>query len=221
MLGDMLRIADILARVPVVPVLVVGDLRQAAPLARALAAGGLTVLEVTLRTPSALQAIEAMRSAAPEATVGAGTLTRPDDFANAQAAGAAFAVTPGFTPELAAAASSSGLPLLPGVMTPAEVLSARGAGYDTLKFFPAEPAGGSAMLRAFAGPFPDVKFCPTGGITRERAPQYLELGNVLCVGGSWVAPQALLERGDWAAIEQLARDAASLPRPSAAARSAS
>lgn len=208
----MSSIRDILASVPVVPVLVVHDVRHAAPLARALTAGGLTVLEVTLRTPAALAVIEAMRSAVPDATVGAGTLTRPSDFADARAAGAAFAVTPGFTSELAAAAERADLPLLPGVMTPAELLAARAAGHDTLKFFPAEPAGGTPMLRALAGPFADVRFCPTGGITRERAPQYLELSNVMCVGGSWVAPQGHLERGDWAAVEQLAREARQLRR---------
>jgi 2-dehydro-3-deoxyphosphogluconate aldolase/(4S)-4-hydroxy-2-oxoglutarate aldolase len=202
----------ILARTPVVPVLVVGEVRHAAPLARALVAGGLAILEVTLRTPAALDAIAAMRAAAPGAVIGAGTLTRPGEFAAAHAAGAAFGVTPGFTAELAAAAADAQLPLLPGVMTPAEILAARAAGYDTLKFFPAELAGGSEMLRAFAGPFADVKFCPTGGITRERAPRYLELDNVVCVGGSWVAPPALIERADWNGIERLARDASALPR---------
>jgi 2-dehydro-3-deoxyphosphogluconate aldolase/(4S)-4-hydroxy-2-oxoglutarate aldolase len=203
----------LLASAPVVPVLVVRDTRQAAPLARALVVGGLPVLEVTLRTPEALDVIAAMCKAAPDATIGAGTLTRREDFAAVRAAGAVFAVTPGLTADLAAAASHAGLPLLPGVMTPTEILAARAAGYDTLKFFPAEQAGGSEMLRAFAGPFADVKFCPTGGITRERAPKYLELSNVVCVGGSWVAPPALIERGDWAAIEQLAREASSLPQP--------
>jgi 2-dehydro-3-deoxyphosphogluconate aldolase / (4S)-4-hydroxy-2-oxoglutarate aldolase len=207
-----MSIRDILDRAPVIPVLVVEDVRHAAPLARALVAGGLAVLEVTLRTPAALQVIEAMRGAAAGATVGAGTLTRVEEFAAARSAGAAFAVTPGLTPALAAAAAAAQLPLLPGIMTPAEIIAARAAGYDTLKFFPAEPAGGVAMLRAFAGPFADVRFCPTGGITRERAPQYLELGNVACVGGSWVAPAALIDRGDWAGIERLAREAAALPR---------
>jgi len=216
----MIRVLDILARVPVVPVLVVDDARQAAPLARALVAGGLEVLEVTLRTPAALRAMEAMRAAVPGATIGAGTITRAEDFRDAVAAGAQFAVTPGYAPALAEAAARANVPLLPGVMTPSEILAARAAGHEALKFFPAEPAGGTAMLRAFAGPFAEVKFCPTGGITRERAPQYLELGNVVCVGGSWLAPRELVERGEWAAIEQLAREAAALQRRSHAARPA-
>lgn len=205
-------VRSILARTPVVPVLVVGEVRHAAPLARALVAGGLAVLEVTLRTPAALDVIAAMRAAAPGAMIGAGTLTRPEEFAAARVAGAAFGVTPGFTAALAAAASDARLPLLPGVMTPAEILAACAAGYDTLKFFPAEQAGGSAMLRALAGPFAEVKFCPTGGTTRARAPEYLELDNVVCVGGSWVAPQALIDREDWNGIERLAHDASALPR---------
>lgn len=208
----MVRILDILARVPVLPVLVVDDARQAAPLARALVAGGLDVLEVTLRTKAALRTIEAMRAAVPAATIGAGTLTRPEDFADALSAGAQFAVTPGYVPALGEAAARAGIALLPGVMTPAEIIAARAAGHDTLKFFPAEAAGGAAMLCAFAGPFAEVKFCPTGGITRERAPRYLELGNVVCVGGSWLAPGELLARGEWVAIERLAREAAALPR---------
>jgi 2-dehydro-3-deoxyphosphogluconate aldolase / (4S)-4-hydroxy-2-oxoglutarate aldolase len=214
------RILDILVRVPVVPVLVVEDARQAAPLARALVAGGLDVLEVTLRTPGALRAIEAMRAAVPNATIGAGTVTRAEDLPDAVAAGAQFAVTPGYAPALGEVAARSGVALLPGVMTPSEILAAREAGHEALKFFPAEPAGGAAMLRAFAGPFAEVKFCPTGGITRERAPQYLELSNVVCVGGSWLAPRELVERGDWGAIEQLAREAAALPRRNQPARKA-
>ncbi len=205
-----LDLLEILARVPVVPVLVVDEVRRAAPLARALAGGGLTVLEVTLRTPAALRVIEAMRSAVPEAVIGAGTLTRRQDFSDAISAGAQFGVTPGFTPALGEAAAHAGLALLPGIMTPSDILAARAAGFGALKFFPAEPAGGSAVLSAFAGPFADVKFCPTGGVTRERAPQYLELSNVLCVGGSWVAPRTLVEREDWPAIEQLAHEAAEL-----------
>jgi len=216
----MVRILDIIARVPVIPVLVVDNAPQAVALARALVAGGLNVLEVTLRTPGALRVIEAMRAALPDATIGAGTLTRSEDFGNALAAGAHFAVTPGYTLALAEAAARARIALLPGVMTASEILAARAGGYDVLKFFPAEPAGGPAMLRAFMGPFAEVRFCPTGGITRERAPQYLELGNVACVGASWLAPPALVERGDWAAIEQLAREAAALSRPQRAARTA-
>ena len=208
-----MKIRDLLALAPVIPVLTVEEVGHAAPLARALYAGGLKVLEITLRTPAALPAIEAMRRAVPEAVVGAGTLTRPADFAAAAAAGAQFAVTPGLTPALIDAAATAPYPLLPGVITPGEILAALAAGYDTLKFFPAEPAGGVPMLQAFAGPFAAVAFCPTGGISRASAPAYLALRNVLAVGGSWVAPKALLEAGDWAGIERLARDAAALARP--------
>jgi 2-dehydro-3-deoxyphosphogluconate aldolase / (4S)-4-hydroxy-2-oxoglutarate aldolase len=146
--------------------------------------------------------------------VGAGTLVRPQDFKRADGAGAQFVVTPGLTPELADAARNVGIPLLPGIATPSEILQALHFGYDILKFFPAQPAGGIPMLQAFAGPFPNVAFCPTGGISRDSAPAFLKLANVLCVGGSWVAPKALVESGDWAGIEALARDAAGLPRHS-------
>jgi 2-dehydro-3-deoxyphosphogluconate aldolase / (4S)-4-hydroxy-2-oxoglutarate aldolase len=207
-----MKIRDILALAPVVPVLTVDSVPHAAPLARALYQGGLPVLEITLRTPAALAVIEAMRKAVPEAVVGAGTLIRPADFTAAAAAGAQFAVTPGLTAALAEAAATAPYPLLPGVVTPGEILAALAAGYDTLKFFPAEPAGGASMLQAFAGPFAPVAFCPTGGITRDSAPTYLALQNVLCVGGSWVAPKSLVERGDWAGIERLAREAAGLRR---------
>jgi 2-dehydro-3-deoxyphosphogluconate aldolase/(4S)-4-hydroxy-2-oxoglutarate aldolase len=207
------NIRDIVALAPVIPVLTVTDLAAAVPLARALAAGGLRVLEVTLRTPVALAAIEAMRRGVPEAVVGVGTLTRPVDFAGAGRAGAQFGVTPGLTPELAAAARGARFPLLPGVMTPTELIAARALGYDVLKLFPAQQAGGIAMLKALGAPFPDVLFCPTGGITRATAADFLALPNVVCVGGSWFAPPHLLEAGDWAAIEALARDAAALRKP--------
>jgi 2-dehydro-3-deoxyphosphogluconate aldolase/(4S)-4-hydroxy-2-oxoglutarate aldolase len=205
-----LDIRDIVGLAPVIPVLTVNELEHAVPLARALAAGGLRVLEVTMRTPVALAAIEAMRKAVPEAIVGVGTLTRAVDFAGASRAGAQFGVTPGLTPELAAAARGARFPLLPGVMTPTELIAARAQGYTVLKLFPAQQAGGIGMLQALGAPFPDVLFCPTGGITRSTAPDYLALANVACVGGSWVAPRNLLESRDWAAIEQLARDAAGL-----------
>ncbi len=208
-----MNIRDIVALAPVIPVLTVNDLQDAVPLARALAAGGLRVLEVTMRTPVALAAIEAMRRAVPEAVVGVGTLTRPVDFAGAGRAGAQFGVTPGLTPELAAAARGSRFPLLPGVMTPTELIAARALGYDVVKLFPAQQAGGIGMLKALGAPFPDVLFCPTGGITRASAADFLALPNVVCVGGSWLAPRELLESGDWAAIEALARDAAALRRP--------
>jgi 2-dehydro-3-deoxyphosphogluconate aldolase / (4S)-4-hydroxy-2-oxoglutarate aldolase len=206
------NIREIVGLAPVIPVLTITDLEHAVPLARALCAGGLKVLEITLRTPAALAAIEAMRKAVPEAVVGVGTLTRAVDFAAADRAGAQFGVSPGLTPELAAASRGARFPLLPGVMTPTELITARHAGFSVLKLFPAEQAGGIGMLRALGAPFPDVLFCPTGGITRATAPEYLALSNVVCVGGSWVAPGAMLAAGDWRGIETLARDAASLKR---------
>ena len=208
-----MNIREIVGLAPVIPVLTVTDIEHAVPLARALVAGGLRVLEVTLRTPVALAAIEAMRKAVPDAVVGAGTLTRPIDFAAADRAGALFGVTPGLTPELAAASRGARFPLLPGVMTPSELISARAAGFNVLKLFPAQQAGGLGMLQALGGPFPDVLFCPTGGITRATAPEYLALANVVCVGGSWFAPKPMLAAGDWAGIEALARDAAALRKP--------
>ena len=206
----MVNIREILGMAPVIPVLTVTELEHAVPLARALVAGGLRVLEITLRTPAALAAIEAMRKGVPDAIVGVGTLTRAVDFAAAGRVGAQFGVTPGLTPELAAASRGARFPLLPGVMTPTELITARAAGFNVLKLFPAQQAGGVAMLRALGAPFPDVLFCPTGGITRASVADYLALPNVLCVGGSWVAPKAMLEAGDWSGIEALARDAASL-----------
>jgi 2-dehydro-3-deoxyphosphogluconate aldolase/(4S)-4-hydroxy-2-oxoglutarate aldolase len=203
-------IRDIVALAPVIPVLTVTDLEHAVPLARALAAGGLRVLEVTLRTPVGLAVVEAMRKAVPEAVVGVGTLTRAVDFAAADRAGAQFGVTPGLTPELAAAARGARFPLLPGVMTPTELIAARNQGFTVLKLFPALQAGGIGMLKALGAPFPDVSFCPTGGITRATAAEFLALPNVVCVGGSWLAPPELLAKGDWSGIEQLARDAAGL-----------
>ncbi len=205
-------IRDIMALAPVIPVLTIQRLEQAVPLAQALVRGGLRVLEITLRTPCALEAIGAMRSAVGDAIVGAGTLTRGRDFRDCVAAGAQFGVTPGLTAELIAAAGQSGLPLLPGIMTPTELIAARAAGFNACKLFPAQQAGGVAMLKALGGPFPDHRFCPTGGVTRSNAQDYLALENVLCVGGSWVAPAAALEAGDWATIQALAHDAASLRR---------
>jgi 2-dehydro-3-deoxyphosphogluconate aldolase/(4S)-4-hydroxy-2-oxoglutarate aldolase len=208
-----LNIREIVGLAPVIPVLTINDLEHAVPLARALAAGGLKVLEITMRTPVALAAIDAMRKAVPDAVVGVGTLTRAVDFAAADRAGAQFGVTPGLTPELASAARGARFPLLPGVMTPTELIAARNAGFSVLKLFPADQAGGIGMLKALGAPFPDVLFCPTGGISRETAPDFLALPNVVCVGGSWVAPRAMLEAGDWAGVEALARDAASLKKP--------
>jgi len=196
----------------VIPVLTVSDLAHAVPLARALVVGGLRVLEITLRTSVAIGCIEAIRKAVPEAIIGVGTLTKAVDFAAAGRAGAQFGVTPGLTPELAAAARGARFPLLPGVMTPTEVIAARAAGFEVLKLFPAHQAGGVAMLRALGAPFPDVVFVPTGGITRDSAPDYLALPNVVSVGGTWVAPAAMIDANDWQGITALARDAAGLKK---------
>jgi len=206
------NIREIVGLGPVIPVLTVSDLAHAVPLARALVAGGLRVLEITLRTPVALASIEAVRKAVPDAIIGAGTLTRAVDFAAADRVGAQFGVTPGLTPDLAAAARGARFPLLPGVMTPSELIAARAAGFNVVKLFPAHQAGGIAILQALGATFPDVLFCPTGGVTRATAPDYLALANVLSVGGSWVAPSAMLSAGDWSGIELLARDAASLKK---------
>jgi 2-dehydro-3-deoxyphosphogluconate aldolase/(4S)-4-hydroxy-2-oxoglutarate aldolase len=205
-----MNIREIIELAPVIPVLTLDDLAHAIPVARALTAGGLRVLEITLRTSVALVCIETIRKAVPEAIVGVGTLTRAVDFAAAGRVGAQFGVSPGLTPELAAAARGARFPLLPGVATASELIAARQAGFEVLKFFPAQQAGGTAMLQALGAAFPDVMFCPTGGITRATAPDYLALSNVVSVGGSWVAPQAMLAAGDWSGIEALARQAASL-----------
>jgi 2-dehydro-3-deoxyphosphogluconate aldolase / (4S)-4-hydroxy-2-oxoglutarate aldolase len=200
----------ILRRAPVIPVIVVNDLAHAVPLAEALCAGGLTVLEVTLRTPVALEAISAMRRAVPAATVGVGTLTVPGQFRQASDAGAQFGVSPGLTPALAAAAATVDWPYLPGVMTPAELLQAGELGFTLLKLFPAQQAGGVGMLKAMGSVFPEAAFCPTGGISRDNAGEFLALPNVMCVGGSWVAPPAMMKAGDWVGIRALAREAARL-----------
>lgn len=205
-----LNVLEVLRAGPVIPVIVIEALAQAIPLAKALVAGGVRVLEVTLRTPVALAAIRAIAREVPEAIVGAGTLTRPEDFTEARDAGARFGVSPGLTPALVEAARESGLPLLPGVMTPSDVIAARLAGFRELKLFPAQQAGGVGMLQALAGPFPDATFCPTGGIAAETAPEFLALPNVACVGGSWLTPKAALTAGDWGAITALARQASAL-----------
>jgi 2-dehydro-3-deoxyphosphogluconate aldolase / (4S)-4-hydroxy-2-oxoglutarate aldolase len=205
-----MNIREIVGLSPVIPLLTINELAQAVPLARALVAGGLPVLEVTLRTPIALACIEAIRKELPQAVVGAGTLTRAVDFAGAGRAGALFGATPGLTPELAAAARGARFPLLPGVMTPSELITARHGGYNIVKFFPVDQAGGIGMLRALAAPFPEVLFCPAGGITRESASDYLSLTNVVCIGASWMVPPAMLAASDWSGIEMLARDAASI-----------
>jgi 2-dehydro-3-deoxyphosphogluconate aldolase / (4S)-4-hydroxy-2-oxoglutarate aldolase len=207
-----MNIREIVSLSRVIPELTITELAQAVPLARALIAGGLPVLEVTLRTPIALACVELIRKEVPEAVVGAGSLTRAIDFAGAGRAGAAFGVTPGLTPELAAAARGARFPLLPGVMTPSDLISACHAGYNIVKIFPVQQAGGVSLLRALAAPFPEVLFCPTGGITRELAPDYLSLTNVACIGASWMVPPAMLAANDWAGIELLARDAASIKK---------
>ncbi len=195
---------------PVVPVIVLERTQDAVPLARALVEGGVRLLEVTLRTPAALPGIEAIARAVPAALVGAGTVLTGADARAAQKAGARFAISPGYTPALGAACRELGLPLLPGVATPGEVMQARADGHALLKFFPAMAAGGLEMLRALAGPFPDVAFCPTGGVTAANAAQFLALPNVALVGGSWLAPADAVAAGDWGRITALARAAAAL-----------
>jgi 2-dehydro-3-deoxyphosphogluconate aldolase/(4S)-4-hydroxy-2-oxoglutarate aldolase len=198
---------------PVIPVIIIDHIAHAVPLAQALVAGGVRVLEVTLRTPVALQAIRAIASEVDGAVVGVGTITRAQDFVQSIEAGAVFGVSPGLTPELVAGARDSGLPLLPGVMTPSDVIAARAAGFTEMKLFPAQQAGGIGMLKALGGPFPDVTFCPTGGVSAATAADFLALPNVACVGGSWLTPADAVAAGDWDRITTLARDAARLHRP--------
>ncbi|MBT9494846.1 MAG: bifunctional 4-hydroxy-2-oxoglutarate aldolase/2-dehydro-3-deoxy-phosphogluconate aldolase [Paucibacter sp.] len=197
---------------PVIPVIVIQRLEDAVPLAQALVAGGVRVLEVTLRTSCALQAMEAMARAVPEAIVGAGTLRTVEDVRAARNAGCQFGVSPGYTEEIAAACIEQGLPLLPGVSTASEVMQANAAGYSFLKLFPAVAVGGINLLKALSGPFPDVAFCPTGGITLETAPQFLSLPNVKVCGGSWLTPQDAVDAGDWDRITRLAAEASAIRR---------
>ncbi|MCD2342103.1 bifunctional 4-hydroxy-2-oxoglutarate aldolase/2-dehydro-3-deoxy-phosphogluconate aldolase [Ideonella azotifigens] len=203
---------DLAAQGPVIPVIVIDNLADAVPLAQALVAGGVKVLEVTLRTPVALQAIEAMVKAVQGAIVGAGTIRSADDARAAKAAGAVFGVSPGYTPEVGAACRELSLPLLPGVATASEVMMAQADGLRFLKFFPATAAGGIPMLKALAGPFPDVVFCPTGGISLQTAPDFLALPNVKVCGGSWLTPADAVKAGDWARITRLAQEASALAR---------
>jgi len=195
---------------PVIPVIVLNDIAHAVPMARALVAGGIRMLEVTLRTPQALACMEAIAREVPEAVVGAGTVRSQADAQAAVNAGARFAVSPGYTSALGQACRALGLPLLPGVSTGSEIMQAQADGYQQLKFFPAVQAGGLAMLKAWSGPFFDVDFCPTGGLTPENAPQFLALPNVRCVGGSWLVPADALAAGDWARITALAAQAKGL-----------
>ncbi|MEY4712230.1 MAG: bifunctional 4-hydroxy-2-oxoglutarate aldolase/2-dehydro-3-deoxy-phosphogluconate aldolase [Pseudomonadota bacterium] len=204
---------DVMRDAPVIPVIVLEDVAQAVPLARALVAGGIRMLEVTLRTPAALACIEAIAREVPQAVAGAGTVRSAADAKAAHAAGARFAVSPGFTMAIGQACRDLGLPLLPGVATGSEILQAQEAGYSQLKFFPALQAGGLAMLKAWAGPFGDMMFCPTGGVSAANAGEFLALPNVACVGGSWLTPAAAVAAGDWDRITGLAREAAWLGRP--------
>ncbi|OYX25282.1 MAG: keto-deoxy-phosphogluconate aldolase [Rhodobacterales bacterium 32-66-7] len=206
-----LKAAEICRLAPVIPVLVIDDLAQARGLAEALVAGGLPALEVTLRTPAALDAIRAMAEV-PGGVVGAGTLLTPADVKAAKAAGARFGVSPGATDRLIAACEDEGLPLLPGAATASEIMALLEKGYTVQKFFPAEQAGGAAYLRSIGSPLPQVRFCPTGGISLARALDYLALTNILCVGGSWVAPKEAVARQDWATVTRLAKEAAILSR---------
>ena len=204
------RVAEVIDEVAVIPVIVVRDLAHAVPLAKALAAGGLTVLEITLRSEVALQAIAAIAEALPEVTVGSGTVLTRDQMQASLDHGCRFAVSPGATPTLLDAAEAVGLPLLPGAANAGQVMMMAERGYLRQKLFPAEASGGVPLLKSLGEPIPQVRFCPTGGIDLAKAPTYLALKNVVCVGGSWVCPQDAVEAGDWARVEQLATGAARL-----------
>jgi 2-dehydro-3-deoxyphosphogluconate aldolase/(4S)-4-hydroxy-2-oxoglutarate aldolase len=195
---------------PVIPVIVLNDIAHAVPMARALLAGGVRMLEVTLRTPQALACIEAIAREVPEAVVGAGTVRSKADAQAAAMAGAQFAVSPGYTSAVGQACRDTGLALLPGVATGSEIMMAQEDGFTELKFFPAMQAGGPAMLKAWSGPFFDVKFCPTGGVTLQNARELLALSNVVCVGGSWLVPAYAMDKGDWALVTELAAATRSL-----------
>ncbi|WP_415401555.1 bifunctional 4-hydroxy-2-oxoglutarate aldolase/2-dehydro-3-deoxy-phosphogluconate aldolase [Tateyamaria sp. SN3-11] len=205
------RAKEICDLAPIIPVLVVDDVAHARPLAEALVAGGLPALEVTLRTPAALDVIAAMAEVE-GGVVGAGTLVTPEDVRCAKEAGAQFGVSPGATDALIAACEAEGLPLLPGAATASEAMALYERGYDMLKFFPAEASGGAPALKAIGAPLPQISFCPTGGVSPSNADSYLSLPNVVCAGGSWVAPKDKVMAGDWAGIEALAKEAAQLPR---------
>ena len=206
------KLLPIMTGQPVIPVLRIARAADAAPLARALAKGGLPAIEITLRTLDALDAIRIAAAEVPEAIIGAGTILSARQFDQAVDAGARFIVSPGTTQELLDAARASDAPLLPGAITPSEIMAAAEEGYSLLKFFPAEQAGGAPFLKALSSPLAGVRFCPTGGITAANAATYLSLPNVICVGGSWVAPDELVDAGAWAAIEDLARKAVAAAR---------
>ena len=203
---------DVMRDAPVIPVIVLHDVAHAVPLARALLAGGIRMLEITLRTPQALACMEAIAREVPEAVVGAGTMRSAADVQASAMAGARFGVSPGYTSKVGQACRDAGLPLLPGVATGSEIMMAQEDGLTELKFFPAMQAGGLAMLKAWQGPFGEVKFCPTGGVTSANAPEFLALSNVACVGGSWLVPNDAILSGDWGRIETLARAASQLLR---------
>ncbi len=211
-MAEQLTALSIMQDSPVIPVIVLREVDHAVSMAKALVAGGIRVLEVTLRTPQGLPSIEAIAKAVPGAIVGAGTVRSAADAKAAAAAGARFAVSPGYTHNVGQACRDLNLPLLPGVATSSEIMQAQEDGFHELKFFPALQAGGLNMLKAWQGPFGEVRFCPTGGITPINAPEFLALKNVVCVGGSWLVPTDTLERGDWEHITMLAREAAALPR---------
>lgn len=213
--GDKLTALQVMQDAPVIPVIVLHDVKHAVALARALVAGGIRMLEVTLRTPQALACLEAIAREVPEAVAGAGTVRSAADVQASLNAGARFAVSPGYTHTVGQACRDAGLPLLPGVATGSEIMAAQDDGYNELKFFPAMQAGGPAMLKAWGGPFIDVRFCPTGGVTQTNAAEFLALPNVACVGGSWLTPADALAAGDWARITALARDTSTLQRRAA------
>ena len=208
--GARLTAQQVMADAPVIPVIVLTELAHAVPLARALIAGGIRMLEVTLRTPVALACIERIAGELPDAVVGAGTVRSAADAQAASLAGARFAVSPGYIHSIGRACRDLELPLLPGVATGSEILAAQQDGYGALKFFPAMQSGGTAMLKAWQGPFGDVQFCPTGGVTAANAGDFLALANVVCVGGSWLTPADAVAQGDWPRITQLARAACQL-----------
>lgn len=208
--SQVLTATDVVNAAAVIPVIVVDDVHVAVPMAQALVAGGIRMLEITLRTPQALAAMEAIAKAVPEAVVGAGTARRAEDVRAAANAGARFVVSPGYTSAVGQACRDAGLPLLPGVATGSEIMAAQADGWDVLKFFPATAAGGMPLLKAWQGPFGDVRFCPTGGINTSNAGDFLALTNVACVGGSWLTPASALAAQDWKTIQTLATQAAQL-----------
>jgi 2-dehydro-3-deoxyphosphogluconate aldolase/(4S)-4-hydroxy-2-oxoglutarate aldolase len=207
------KLAALFGRATIIPVLTIDRVEDAVPLARALVAGGVRVLEITLRTPAAIEAARAIISEVPDAVVGIGTILTADDLARAEALGAIFGISPGATPELLKAATASDLPFAPGITTASELMQARAHGFNLVKFFPAEPSGGIKTLRALAGPFPDARFCPTGGIGEANAASWLAEPNVVAVGGSWICPAADIRSGNWAGITAMCNRAMKALKP--------